>query len=378
MLFALLIYWLTFATSGQGRLLFPALGAIGVFVIMGLTAWLRFLPLSWQVSIFALLPGGLLATSLYVLIVLLPTHYQAPSAINELPKEAIPQAWIFGDAIELVAVVPPKGRYQTGDRVDVTLYWRALTEIPRDYPLFLQLLTLDEETIGNVTTHPGWGRFPTTLWRPGEIYADRYEVQIEGNIGSRSPLLAMLAVGFFSADTSHRLPIRVADGEESDRAILATIDVLPPHPPQKQIFHLQPDSTDFGGLIRLVGYAFNERVPQGTKVLPVILSWEAIAMPEANYTAFVHLIDADGEQISGYDQPPAEYRFPTSHWQPGDWSLSTFPLSLPTNLPVGIHEVWVGLYTEGDGENRLPVNASPHLTQDHRVRLGTVQVLPQY
>ena len=35
---------------------------------------------------------------------------------------------------------------------------------------------------------------------------------------------------------------------------------------------------------------------------------------DADYTAFVHLIDTNGVQIGGFDQPPAEGRFPTSRW----------------------------------------------------------------
>ena len=45
--------------------------------------------------------------------------------------------------------------------------------------------------------------------------------------------------------------------------------------------------------------------------LPVTLLWEAMGPPGGDYTAFVHLLDADGARVAGFDEPPAANRFPT-------------------------------------------------------------------
>lgn len=379
MLVALLFYWLTFATSGQGRLLFPAIAAFGVFLWMGIHTWLGILPRRWRLPLYLLLPAGLLAASLYSLLVLMPNSYaalkplQPTAAVGALPTQAEGQSLIFGDQIELVAAdIPADRRYGVGDPIEVILYWRALTEIAVDYPLFVQLISPDHGTIGNITTHPGWGRFPTTLWKTGEIYADRYQLRVDGVDDQRSPLLATLSVGFFEPAAGTRLPARAADGPILERAEVATVEILPPtilEPSQ-----LSASDANFGEIIQLRGFSFPTRVEKFERDLIVTLLWEAIDAPDSNYTAFVHLVDSAGIQVSGYDQAPAQGRFPTSRWQPGDRSLSDFPLSIPTELPAGLYEIWVGLYADQEGYARLPVASSLHPVQDQRILLGAIQL----
>jgi 4-amino-4-deoxy-L-arabinose transferase-like glycosyltransferase len=386
MLVALLFYWLTFATSGQGRLLFPAIGAFGVFLCMGICAPLRLLPQRWRLPLFLILPAGLLTASLYSLLVLMPASYEAlrpiqPTvAVGALPSQDEKKSLIFGDQIELVAAdVSADRRYGVGDAVEVTLYWRALTEISENYPLFVQLISPGYETLGNITTHPGWGRFPTTLWKAGEIYADRYQLQVERVDDNRSPLLSTLTVGFFEPVTGARLPARTADGQILERAEVARVEI------QTSAASTPPEMTasdaNFGDIIQLRGFRFPTQIEESANDLVVTLHWEAIqrrqsadAASVVDTTAFVHLVDANGVQVSGYDQAPAQGRFPTSRWQPGDRSLSDFPLPIPANLPAGLYEIWVGLYADQEGYARLPILSSLHRVQDQRLLLGTVQI----
>ena len=78
--------------------------------------------------------------------------------------------------------------------------------------------------------------------------------------------------------------------------------------------------------------------------------------------------------MAGFDQPPAEGRFPTSRWRFGDLVLSRFPLELPADLAPGIYQVWIGLYSDPEGAERLPVGASDLPVQDHRVLLTQVEI----
>ncbi|MBX3002292.1 MAG: DUF2142 domain-containing protein [Caldilineaceae bacterium] len=379
MLTALLFYWLTFATSGQGRLLFPAIGAFGVFLCLGIHAWLRFLPQRWRLPLYLLLPAGLLAASLYSLLVLMPVSYgalrpiQPTAAVGTLPAQAEEKSLIFGDQIELVAVdAPAARRYGVGDLIEVTLYWRALTEIATDYPFFLQLISLDHDTLGNITTHPGWGRFPTTLWKTGEIYADYYQLRVDRVADNRSPLLSTLTVGFFEPTSGDRLPLRTADGQILESAEVATVEIQPTTMPD--LPSLTASDANFGEIIDLKGFSFPASINETESDLAVTLLWEAVNAPAVDYTAFVHLVDANGAQVGGYDQSPAQGRFPTSRWQPGDRSLSTFPLSIPTELPAGSYEIWVGLYADQEGYARLPAASTRHPVQDERVFLGVIQL----
>ena len=80
----------------------------------------------------------------------------------------------YGGEVELVGLGLPQGRFLEGDEVPITLYLRTPAKLTKDLPLFVQLLDEKQVPIGNVTTNPGWGRNPTSLWEPNAIYEDRY------------------------------------------------------------------------------------------------------------------------------------------------------------------------------------------------------------
>ncbi|MBI1293816.1 hypothetical protein GC175_02510 [bacterium] len=377
MLVALLLYWLSFATSGQGRLLFPALGAVGVCLVMGIDVWVR--RFAWQLRYALVLsvPGGLLIASLYALVVLLPRSYQVLPAVATPPISAESRQVVFGEQIELMAVDVPQGRFVTGDVIEVTLYWRTQSPIAQDYPLFVQLLSPDQQVLGNITSHPGWGRLPTTLWEVDKVYVDQYRLPVDGIIDAQSPVAATVAVGFFDARTQERLPVRTADGEDAKYGVVATLDLLPYAMLSTSAPDLLPADAQFGDQIRLSGYQFpvqmDTAASAGKADVTVLLAWDVVTAPNNDYTAFVHLTDSNGVQVAGHDQPPAQGRFPTSRWQPGDRILSRFPISLDGVAP-GVYEVWIGLYADQAGAIRLPVNSSALQIRDQRLLLGTLTI----
>jgi hypothetical protein len=136
---------------------------------------------------------------------------------------------------------------------------------------------------------------------------------------------------------------------------------------------LQPLAAEFGGVFRLAGWTTTTApAVQAADTLTVTLLWEALGAPATDYTAYVHLLDAAGQRIAGFDQPPAVDRYPTSRWEAGDRVLSTFVLPLPAGQPLpGAATLWVGLYASGSGGSvRLPVTAAGGLvTGDGQVRL---------
>jgi hypothetical protein len=110
----------------------------------------------------------------------------------------------------------------------------------------------------------------------------------------------------------------------------------------------------------------------------VTVLYEAMGTPTADYTAFVHLRNAQGTTVAGFDQQPAANRFPTSAWQTDDAILATFQLKIPVDVPPGIYEIWSGLYqATSAGAARLPIaDSAGMLTQDHALRLGEVLLGP--
>lgn len=189
---AAMFYWLTFAISSQGRLLLPGLSAVAILLTLGLGHASREFYLVWKrrfgvpasslrprpIITISSLPVVLLICSLYAVVHLLPSYYNQPAPVATVPESAVPIEKIYGDIIELVAIEKPHHVIEPGSEIEITLYLRKLRQTERDYELFVQLLDHEIKEIANVTTHPGWGRNPTSLWEPGAIYPDTYRLYV--------------------------------------------------------------------------------------------------------------------------------------------------------------------------------------------------------
>ena len=374
-LIGLMLYWLTFAISSQGRLLFPGISAYGAILIGGIYHLLRRIKFPQPNLVLVWLPLVLLVSSIYALTDLLPASYAASVPVAAVPSTAQPVGKIYGDLLELVAVDLPQGRFYPGDEVPVTLYMRAKYPVRKEYQLFLQFLNENAEEIGNITTIPGWGRNPVSLWDPDLVYADTYLVRIFGDVSNRSPLSARVYGGFFDGETQKLLPLP-NDTEDLGLRTLGYVEVAPLKLPQvNNQPYLALVDVQFSDGLALQGAVVPTEIASSQSFI-ITLLWHSTTPPTKDYTAFVHLIDSAGNYVTGHDQSPAEGRFPTSLWHPGDTSLSDFTLNLPADLAPGNYKLWAGLYDPASPTlDRLPITASDLPTQDNRVQLGTV-VLP--
>lgn len=370
------------ATASQGRLLFPALGALSILITLGMEFWLRWFPGWLRTATWIALLGVLFGSSVYVLTVLLPASYISDPPVAAIPSDAQPADVTYGtgEPIVLRAITIAPGRYRAGDEAPITLYFQATKPLEADYQLFLQLLDEDGREVANVTTHPGWGRNPTTLWQPGAIYAERYPVKISGEIDERSPLLARVYTGFVDPATSEttRLPLPAYNAQgEHITPLVAAVAIEPRTQPTLNAYQLAEVGAVFGNVIELAGSTPGESIQlTAGQPITITLLWEAVGTPATDYTAFVHLLDAAGQQIAGFDQAPSGERFPTAAWRSGDRIISDMLLDLPAQLPAGEYQLWAGLYESGSaGAVLLPVtDPAGRKTGDGQVLLGVVEV----
>ena len=380
--FGLWLYWTSQATGSQGRLLYPGFVAFTPLLVLGLWWWIRPLPLRLQAIPWVSLVALLVGTSLYGVVVLLPASYAQPKAVDSLPKSVLPADITYGDrhALHVLALdLPSEERFGIGEEVPITLYLGTDEVVDEDYRLFIQLLDDGGQEIANVTTHPGWGRNPTSLWAPGALYADQYAVRIEESIEDRSPLLANVYVGFVDPlkEEQDKLPVtaRAKNGEEIV-PFLGTVEIAPTSPPTVASAGLAEGGPTFGSVMNLAGYDIIDMDSGDANVtLNVTLLWEANGTPAEEYTVFAHLIDDDGQQVAGFDQAPASGRFPTSYWREGDRILSHLPID-GAEVQPGEYALWVGVYeSESQGALRLPVtDAAGFDSGDGMIRLGDVTI----
>jgi len=105
---------------------------------------------------------------------------------------------------------------QPGGTVQLTLYWRASAEMDTDFTVFTHLLGHDDRIIAQKDNQPVNGSYPTTLWLPGEIVTDPYDISLPADL---PPGDYPVEIGFYIADNGLRL---------ADPIVLDTIVTIQP------------------------------------------------------------------------------------------------------------------------------------------------------
>ncbi|MGC8780994.1 MAG: glycosyltransferase family 117 protein [Anaerolineae bacterium] len=262
-----------------------------------------------------------------------------------------PAATRFGDAIELVGydIEPPL--LSPGATTTVRLHWRPLGRLDRDYTTFVHLVNAEGRVIGASDHRPGGVYYPTSFWKSDETLVDAHTFTLAGDLGK--PPYAV-EVGLYTVGPALRhlgQPQRIGVVGRARPA-----DRLPDDVAQR------PDAI-FGGQIALRGFATEWTGHR----LTIHFYWQAVAAATADYTVFVHLLDANGKIAAQYDGQPAGGEFPTRAWPVGDLLADVVVLDLPTDLPAGVYRLVAGLYDATTGA-RLALGA----TADNSMLLGEI------
>jgi 4-amino-4-deoxy-L-arabinose transferase-like glycosyltransferase len=338
----LLIRWNFFAQSFQGRLLFPALGAVNVLWAAGLLACL---PQRFR-NKFSLL----LAMVFFIMAALLPwiairPAYAYPEPLTTIPEEALfgPITFRMGDGeIQLVGVeVPPDQSVRPGESpIEVILYWSALDPVEKDYLSIVHLLGRKSVSVGFVNRYPGWGMIPTSQWQPGQIWRDVYHVYVGPD--AEAPSRLRIKAGLFDPDTDRDVDAFSPDGELIDLLLVGEARLA-----SGTEGELKPETALEVALaegITLSGYDLEPLTARTGDSQRLFLHWLAAAKPSKDFTVFVHLLDENGNQVTGADNPPVFGDYPTSLWQEGDTILDEHILQIPAGVSPGTYHIAVGLY----------------------------------
>jgi hypothetical protein len=199
-----------------GRLLYPSLPAIAFLMVL---APCQFVPRRGQPIVV-----GLLALALFVLAVASPFVYIRP---NYAPPPLLDVADVgplterldanFQGQIKLLGYHVTQRETWPGDRLSVTLTYEALVPFGIDYTVFVHFLVAPEGTRGpgeivvQQDTYTGMGRYPTTMWRRGDILADTFTLTVPE--WTPVPGRGIFEVGFYDRDTGARLLVVDEQGQ---------------------------------------------------------------------------------------------------------------------------------------------------------------------
>jgi hypothetical protein len=193
-----------------------------------------------------------------------------------------------------------------------------------------------------------------TLVLPEEALQGRYRVEIALHHSNGSPAL-----------------FRAEDGQGD---ALALTDLL--YPPVVSTLPPEPDvplEMSLGDAIALVGYDGPARVAPG-ETFHVAFYWKAAAQPQVDYKVFVHLVGDDGTLLAQSDSQPANWSYPTSRWQAGEYVRDEHTLTLDPTAPRGDAWLSVGLYDLDTGERLVVRDEAGNALAERRVLVQRVQV----
>ena len=181
----------------QGRYLFPAISAIALLIVGGISA---VVPDRWR-----WIPIAGLASGLALLAVRAPSEYIAPAyRFLTLPESALasvphrldgtfsPEIALAGYRIES----RPEG-------VRLTLYWRAQGTPSYNYKVFIHALNADDQLCGQHDALPQDGAFLMSSWRAGDVIEDAHTAPIDSDCCVNGA--CRLKVGLYREDTGERL-----------------------------------------------------------------------------------------------------------------------------------------------------------------------------
>jgi hypothetical protein len=116
-----------------------------------------------------------------------------------------------------------EGGFRPGDGIHLTLFWRALQEMERDYTVFTHLVDGEGNIWGQKDNPPVDGFYPTTAWTQGEVVRDQYDLTVSPDA---PPGKYWLTVGMYMAETGKRLEVRREEGPLPDNRILLSPPVM--------------------------------------------------------------------------------------------------------------------------------------------------------
>ena len=116
-----------------------------------------------------------------------------------------------------------------------------------------------------------------------------------------------------------------------------------------------PDArVQFGPSIALLTFELaSAHVKRGEAVV-LILYWQNTGKIEKDYQVFTHLVDANGQNVAGYDAQPRQGYSPTSRWGLGEKLADSAVIPIDASVPAGEYKLELGLYVAETME-RLPV-----------------------
>jgi hypothetical protein len=364
--FAALVRWTSLTAASQGRLMFPTLPALCLFMVLGLSVWI---PQRLRRTV-----GSVLVALLFLLAVTAPftailPAYAVPSPISrtEISSSARPANVAFGEGVRLLSFEVDREQVRPGDEVKVTLYWECLEAMREDFSVYVQIFGWHQD-LGQRDSYPGRGGAPTSVWRKGEIRRDEFWVPIRSDAKGPAPI--WLSAGLYRFQGREKLPATDLEGKPVVFPVLTRLNLAVPQP---NLLPTKPQRAAFEQGVNFLGSDVWPPVIRAGSTVSVTLFWQPAQPLAIDRHVFLQLVDGAGKQWANSDGLALQGFLLPSAWRAGEIINDERLLNLPKDIPPGEYRLVTGWYDPKSG-GRLNVLDAAGNPSGNSLTFGPIKV----
>lgn len=315
--------WALTTAGSQGRLLYPAIGVASILLARG---WIEIAPR----RVSALVVAALVAVAIYIPFFVITPAYAQPEQLRHdqivgFISKPLAVDVKFGSVKLLGYRIGEEAK--AGEVVWVDACWSSEERISEDDLAFVQLLEANDLIAAQKDSYHGEGTYPTSQWKPGTVFCDRYPLRVRDTAPAASR--SEIAIGLYHAN-GERVEARVDGKAVGDNFRFAGPAIVPTR-----------FDYEWGKRVALDNYKLDRTALQAGQSLKVTLMWRAMSDFNRTDVATVQVMDSNGKIIGQNDSP---VKLGTDE--------RIIPIS-PYSEP-GVYEVKLGVYQPAPIEN-LPL-----------------------
>ncbi len=243
-------------------------------------------------------------------------------------------------------------RVIAGGELNIDLFWQATNFLPEELLVAFEIGDADPVVLP-------LSRYDSGLWQPGTIMREKYRLHIPTAVAPDQISITVQPL-YVDGGAIPGVPFVLGDVE------VQAADYLFALPENIDI----PLAATFGPGIHLRGANIGDVAVAPEEVLTFTLFWQTASATEAPVTAFVHLLDDQGEIVAQIDRWPGG--LPSNIWVEDQVVVDAYALDLPADLKAGNYELVVGLYTAENGQRLFATDASGQTYPNQAVQLPFV------
>ena len=253
-----------------------------------------------------------------------------------------PQTADFTSGIRFLGYSLGGESFQSGDALDLTLFWRVLADQCEEHYLSLRLEDGDGETWATVEGQPAGPGYPNTTWAEGQLVRGLHRLWIPAGAPTGEYLLVL---SLHNTSDGSPVPLRYWGPYWGNNHVLGRVMVQGrAHQTQPPPSIRYPLSARLGESVQLLGYDLAEQEVTAGGAIHLTLYWQALSEMDTSYTVFNHLIDGENRIWGQKDGIPGGGTVPTSSWISGEYVVDQYEIGVQEHAPPGEYAIETGMY----------------------------------